>query len=106
MNQKRVYRAADIAAMRGCSKSTVWRDSAAGQMPKPFKLSPGQTVWDAQEIEDWYEAKKAARFIAPVVPTPIVLIQRGRNPVAASSRPDAKRPGRPKNAKQEAQVTA
>lgn len=95
MNQKRVYRAADIAAMRGCSKSTVWRDVAADQMPKPFKLSPGQTVWDAQEIEDWYEAKKAARF-APAAPTPTAPVQRGRNPVAPSTRTDTKRPGRPR----------
>jgi len=93
--QKRVLRDKDIATMRGCSTSTVWRDSASGQMPKPFKLSPGQTVWDAQEIEDWYEAKKAARF-DPVAPTPTAPVQRGRNPVAPSTRTDTKRPGRPR----------
>ncbi len=72
--------------------------AAAGQLPKPFKLSPGQTVWDAQEIEDWLEAKKAARFTAPAAPTPTAPVQRGRNPVAPSTRPDAKRPGRPTKA--------
>ncbi len=76
--------------------------AAAGQLPKPFKLSPAQTVWDAQEIEDWLEAKKAARF-APEAPTPAAQVQRGHNPVAVSTRTDTKRPGRPRK---ETQVAA
>lgn len=102
MNQKRVYRTNDLAALLGVSKPTVWRMDAAGQIPKSFKLSASQTVWDAQEIEDWLEAKKASRFTAPAAPTPTAPVQRGRNPVAPSTRADTKRPGRPKKA----QVTA
>jgi len=44
--QKIVYEAADIGVMLGVSKGTVWRMNAAGQLPKSFKLTPAQTVWD------------------------------------------------------------
>ena len=92
MNQK-LYRTEQLAALLGVSKGTIWRMQAAGQLPKGFKLTPAQTVWDAAEIEQWLEDKKAARFNpAPAAPTVVV---RGCNPIAASHRPDAKRPGRP-----------
>ena len=102
MNQKRVIKAGQIAQFIGVSKGTIWRMAAAGQLPKSFKLSPAQTVWDAQEIEDWLEAKKVARF-APAAPAAVTPMQRGSNPVAVSTRPDAKRPGRPRK---QAQMTA
>ena len=102
MNQKRVIRTEALARLLGVSKGTIWRMLAAGQLPKSFKLSPAQTVWDAQEIEDWLEAKKATRF-APAAPTVATPIQRGSNPVKASTRTDAKHPGRPRK---EAQVAA
>ena len=97
MNQKPVIRTEQLAQLLSVSKGTIWRMTAAGQLPKPFKLSPAQTVWDAQEIEDWLEAKKAARF-APVAPTVAAPVQRGCNPVAVSTRTDTKRPGRPRKA--------
>ena len=99
MIQKIVYEAADIGVMLGVSKGTVWRMNAAGQLPKSFKLTPAQTVWDKAEIDRWLEAKKAARFTAPAPAAPAAPaapVQRGRNPVATSTRPDAKRPGRPR----------
>lgn len=102
MNQKRVIKAGQIAQFIGVSKGTIWRMAAAGQLPKSFKLSPAQTVWDAQEIEDWLEAKKAARF-APAAPAAATPMQRGSNPVAVSTRADTKRPGRPRK---ETQVAA
>ena len=98
MNRKRVIRTEALAQLLGVSKGTIWRMTAAGQLPKSFKLSPAQTVWDAQEIEDWLEAKKAARYTAPTTPTLTAPVQRGRNPVAPSTRTDTKRPGRPKKA--------
>lgn len=95
MIQKRVFKAEQLAQLLGVSKGTIWRMAAAGQLPKPFKLSPAQTVWDAQEIHDWLEAKKAERF-SPAAPTAATPLQRGCNPVAPSTRTDAKRPGRPR----------
>ena len=95
MNQKRVIKAGQLAQLLGVSKGTIWRMAAAGQLPKSFKLSPAQTVWDAQEFEQWLEAKKAARFV-PVAPTTATPMQRGSNPVAPSTRTDTKRPGRPR----------
>lgn len=95
MNQNRVIRTEQLAKLLGVSKGTIWRMAAAGQLPKPFKLSPAQTVWDAEEIDQWLEAKKAARF-APAAPAAATQMQRGINPVAPSAWTDTKRPGRPR----------
>lgn len=88
MNQK-LYRTEQLAALLGVSKGTIWRMQAAGQLPKGFKLTSAQTVWDAAEIEQWLEDKKAARF-NPTPQAPAVVV-RGINPIAASNRP-----GRPR----------
>jgi predicted DNA-binding transcriptional regulator AlpA len=93
--QKIVYEAVDLAVMLGTCKGTVWRMNAAGQLPKSFKLSPKQTVWDKAEIDQWLEDKKAARF-ATAAPAPATPVQRGINPVSPSTRTDTKRPGRPR----------
>ena len=99
---KRVYRTASLAELLGVSVATIWRMEAAGLLPKSFKLTAQQTVWDAKEIDDWLEAKKAARFetVAPATAIASITVKRGRNPVAVSTRPDAKRPGRPRKVSQ------
>lgn len=97
MNQL-VYRTTSLAALLGVSVATIWRMEAAGQLPKSFKLTAHQTVWDAKEITDFLEEKKEARFnqLGPAGPVSPITVKRGRNPVAATSRTDAKRPGRPR----------
>ncbi len=42
------------------SVPTWWRWVASGKAPRPFKLSPGVTVWDVSEIESWLAARKEA----------------------------------------------
>lgn len=39
-------RAPVVAALRGCSVGTVWRQAKAGEIPKPIKLSPGVSAWN------------------------------------------------------------
>lgn len=39
------------------SKSTLWRRVQAGTFPAPVKLSPGVTVWRAEDIRSWILAQ-------------------------------------------------
>lgn len=106
---KRLLSAKEIAAAIGGSEPTVWRLAANGTLPKSIKISKGMTRWDAAEIEAWIESKKAARSdnVQPDNAQPVAaLIQRGRNPVPPSIRPDARKPGRPRKVAQEAMVPA
>ena len=99
---KRLISVKQVAAAIGCSEPTAWRWDADGTLPKSIKVSAGTTRWDADEIQDWIESKKAARneSTSPAaIPAPI---QRGRNPVPPSTRTDARRPGRPRKVVQEA----
>jgi predicted DNA-binding transcriptional regulator AlpA len=41
------------------SPATIWRWVAQGQFPKPFKLAPQTTVWDAKLVNDWLEQRAA-----------------------------------------------
>lgn len=43
------------------SPATIWRWVANGQFPKPFKLSPATTVWDADEIAQFIAQQRGAR---------------------------------------------
>jgi predicted DNA-binding transcriptional regulator AlpA len=64
---QRVVRLAQIASTKHnpglvpASPATVWRLAKAGKFPKPFKLSPGITVWDADEIDQWIAQQRGAR---------------------------------------------
>jgi predicted DNA-binding transcriptional regulator AlpA len=43
-------RAPVVAALRGCSINTVWRQAKAGDIPKPVKLSPGVSAWNVGSL--------------------------------------------------------
>ena len=43
------------------SPATWWRWVAAGKAPAPFKLGPGTTVWDADEIAQFIAQQRGAR---------------------------------------------
>jgi len=71
-DNRRVYRASQLAnsyatptrpAGRGLldiSPPTLWRWVRIGHMPKPFKLGPHTTVWDATEIDAFLADRRAA----------------------------------------------
>lgn len=40
------------------SPATVWRLVKESKFPKPFKLSPATTVWDAAEVAQWIEYQR------------------------------------------------
>jgi len=56
--------AQDIAEKCRVSKSTVWRWSAAGTLPKPFKITPRTTVWREIEVVEALERMQATAEVA------------------------------------------
>ena len=44
----------------GVAPSTIWGWVKKGEFPKPIKLSPNCTAWDAQAVEAWAQARLAA----------------------------------------------
>lgn len=61
MSGKRALRIRPVKEKTGLSEPTIWRLSASGSFPKPFKISKGCTVWLEHEIDEWLNAKAAAR---------------------------------------------
>lgn len=60
--QTRAIRLPRVCEITASSKATTWRRVQLDpSFPKPYKLSPGITVWDEAEILSWLEAKKAQR---------------------------------------------
>ena len=102
ISSNRLLSVKQAAAALGVSESTLWRLAATvdSNIPKPIKLTGSLTRWDASEIDDWIESRKAAR--SDKTPMAAAPVQRGRNPVARSIRPDARKPGRPRKVVQEA----
>lgn len=39
-----------VAALRGCSTATVWRDVKRGLLPAPRKLSERVTAWNVGQL--------------------------------------------------------
>jgi prophage regulatory protein len=59
---QRALRAKELAETFGIGLSSVWRHVQEDpEFPRPIKLTPRCTVFDAAEAEAWYEARKAAR---------------------------------------------
>lgn len=60
--QIRAIRLPRVCEITASSKATTWRRVQLDpSFPKPFRLSPGVTVWDEAEILAWLESKKAQR---------------------------------------------
>lgn len=47
----RYISADDLAARYGVNRSTIWRWSVRGILPKPVKISEQCTRWNLEEIE-------------------------------------------------------
>lgn len=58
---RRVLRVRQVAVKTGLGIATVWRLASKGNFPLPIKVSKGCTGWYEHEIDEWLEAKAAAR---------------------------------------------
>lgn len=54
----------DVTALTGISRASVYRLAAAGEFPKPLKLSERASAWVRTEVETWVQAKIANRRAA------------------------------------------
>lgn len=53
-------RQAQVLTFIPFSKSTLWRQVAAGVFPAPVKLAPSITAWRAEDIRTWIESRGVA----------------------------------------------
>jgi predicted DNA-binding transcriptional regulator AlpA len=47
-----------IPAIIPFSHATLWRKVAAGDFPKPVKLSERVTAWDVRDIRAWLDSRR------------------------------------------------
>lgn len=87
--------AKQVAIALGASVPSVWRWNSEGTIPASIKIN-GLTRWDSAELDAWLESKLAARTVAATPTNAVSAPAPRRNPVAPTTRPDAKRPGRPR----------
>lgn len=59
-NEQRYARAGGVAKFFGVSTATVWRWAALPDFPKPFRPSPGSTLFDLGAVKTWLESKREA----------------------------------------------
>ena len=45
-----VVRLPVVMALFGVSRTTVWRSSKSGHLPKPTRFTPGAAVWNVGEL--------------------------------------------------------
>lgn len=50
-----------VLAKTGLSKSHLYALAQKGEFPKPIKLSERSSAWVESEVQDWIEARIAAR---------------------------------------------
>ena len=74
------------------SKATWRRWIRSGDAPAPIKLGPGVAVWSETQLEE-FEARRAGLADGLGRKFPPAL---RKNPCPPTTRPDAKRPGRPR----------
>lgn len=53
------YRLPALKEKLGISGSHIWGMVKAGKFPKPIKLSPNCTAWNAADIERWAQERIA-----------------------------------------------
>lgn len=45
----------------GKSRTTIYRDIAAGTFPRPLKIGERASAWDSREVDAWIAARIAER---------------------------------------------
>jgi prophage regulatory protein len=53
------YRLPALKEKLGISGSHIWGMVKAGKFPKPIKLSPNCTAWNAEDVEAWAQQRIA-----------------------------------------------
>jgi prophage regulatory protein len=61
----RLLRPKDCAKALGVSPVTLWRWSARGDFPRPFRLGRQAIAWDESEVLAWLETRRVADVQRP-----------------------------------------
>ena len=59
--RKLLLSAAEVGALLGVNRSTVWCWDSSGRIPRPVRIGSKCTRWRRAEIEAWIEAGAPAR---------------------------------------------
>jgi prophage regulatory protein len=58
---KKLIKQSEVSNETGMSKSHIYALIQRGLFPKPIKLSERSSAWVESEVQDWIDAKIAAR---------------------------------------------
>ena len=53
----RLLRVQDVAELVGLAKPTIYKRLAAGDFPRPIKVSPGASRWPLGEVLAWIDSR-------------------------------------------------
>jgi prophage regulatory protein len=65
---KQFLRIRDVQARVGMSRTTIYREMAAGLFPKQIVIGANAVAWDSDEIDQWQQTKIEASRSAPTAP--------------------------------------
>jgi len=57
---KQIIKLPKVEDKTGKSRSSIYREAAAGKFPKPIKLSERSSGWLESEIDQWIDERIAA----------------------------------------------
>jgi prophage regulatory protein len=60
---ERIVRLPEVSAKTGRSCSSIYADVAAGRFPAPVPIGPRAVGWLESELDEWLEARIAARGV-------------------------------------------
>jgi prophage regulatory protein len=58
MNPRKYLRLEDVMNRVGLSRSTIYRQIAAGAFPSPYSLTENRSGWLESEIEEWSASRQ------------------------------------------------
>ena len=58
--EARFLRLPEVKEMTAISRSSIYRQIAAGTFPKQIQIGSNQVVWVTHQIEDWIDSRIAA----------------------------------------------
>ncbi len=60
----KILRLPEVRDRVGKSKASIYRDEAVGRFPKRIVLGANSVGWLESEVDEWIEARAAAREVA------------------------------------------
>ena len=60
MEQIKILRMADVVAVTGVSRRTIYRWFNKGEFPKPVKLGSHHIGWRNGDVQDWLASREVA----------------------------------------------